>query len=259
VHRRSNRCGETHSPAFEEVQMSKLKEFTSAPEGTKVSSALVVPVWQELLKQLPMPARPFFAVAPSNRVEDLAPYIGFVLTSLKRSDFSTVHLIRTHDLADAWLESVKGKRLYPAMIQNALRSAARVVLRDLLRDGVRSDEEINKLADQYAFQAFANAIGMQEVMQIVPGFDPELVYAEAIFLAADRLEWASSRQLRIEQGKEDAIEAYNEVESEIVTEEECRQQEQERENQEFALVKAMQRLHKEKEAEQRAQTATTQK
>jgi hypothetical protein len=166
--------------------------------------------------------------------------------------------MRTQDLADAWLRSLTGKRLYSAMIQNALRSASRAVFRDLLRNGVRSDEEINRLADQYAFQAFANAAGTQEVMQIVPGFAPELVYAEAIFLAAERLEWASRHQVMIEGRKEDAIEAFNQAESEIVTEEERREEERECEERELGLVKAMQKLKKQEEAERQTQTAAKQ-
>ena len=193
-------------------------------------------------------------------VEHFDTYVEFIKRALARSDFSTGHLIRTREFVEAWWASTTSDRWKTAIVQNAMRRAARALLQDWLRDGIRTDQEVSRLADRYSYLAFKDAAGLDEVMQAVPAFSWDMIVAEAICLSQDKLGAFSKYQAVAEERKKRAIADYEEAEAEIITPEEARameeqerRDEKERRKREREFVKTVHKLHKQDELEAKAQ------
>jgi hypothetical protein len=237
----------------------RLPAATIGPAGS-AGQAPVEVTWQEHLKNIPAPARPFFSNPPTQRVEDDGTYIEFINRALKRSDFSPMHLVRVREFVDAWWASATCDRVKTAIVQNAMRSAARSLIADWLRDGDRTDEEIGKLADRYCYLAFRDAAGLEEVSTGVPCFSWDMIFAEAICLAQPKLESFSKYQAWVEERKQDAIAEYEKAEAEIITPEEARamreqdrlEQKQHRKN-ELEFFKTVLKARKQEELEAKKQ------
>jgi len=118
----------------------RLPAASIGPAGSARPASVDV-TWREHLKKIPAPARPFFSNPPGQRVEDYPTYIEFINRALARSDFCPAHLIRVREFVDAWFASATCDRVKAAIIQNAMRGAARCLIADWLRDGERADEE----------------------------------------------------------------------------------------------------------------------
>lgn len=215
--------------------------------------------WQEYLKTVPEPARPFFSVPPAQRVEDYASCVELINRTLRRSDFSPQHLVRVREFVDAWWASATCDRVKAAIVQNAMRGAARSLIADWLRDGERTDEEITKLADRYCYLAFRDAAGLEEVSAALPCFSWDMIFAEAICLAQTKLEAFSEYQAGVER-KQQAIADYEEAEAEITTPEEARAlheqerlEQKQRKKNELEFVRTVLKARKQEELEAKAQ------
>jgi hypothetical protein len=81
--------------------------------------------------------------------------------------------------------------------------AARRLFKDLLQDGERSSDEVEKLAAQYAYLAFDGAAA--EVQVRIPGFDLQWVEAEAARHSLETFESLATSRDQAEIQKEKAI------------------------------------------------------
>jgi hypothetical protein len=188
---------------FPEPQQDSAPGNSAPPKGRLATAK---ELWQQLLDTLPERTRPIFADPPSSRIEEFADYFNIVTLVLARTDCSDlVVLIRAYDLVqDLWQERAL-RRCGQAKIESEMRPAARALLQELLNDGERSPEELTKLANRYAYLAFKSQSGLAEVSRLVPGFELQLVEAEAIHRSFEAMEALSKIQAFVGAHRDKAI------------------------------------------------------
>jgi hypothetical protein len=168
--------------------------------------ALAKAVWQELLLELPERVRPIFTEPPSPRIEDFQDYLELVAVTLAQGDYTNLYVVlRAHRLVEALWQERALRRCGQAKVEGEMRPAARAFFQELLNDGERSPDEISKLAFQYTHRAFCDPSGLAEVSRLVPGFEMQLVEAEAVRRSFETMDVLSKAQALLGAQRDRAI------------------------------------------------------
>jgi hypothetical protein len=188
---------------FTEPQQDSASGNRAPPKG---SWALAKAVWRELLLELPERVRPIFAEPPSSRTEDFQDYLELVAVTLAQGDYSDLYVVlRAHRLVEALWQERALRRCGQAKVEGEMRPAARALFQELLNTGERSPDETSKLATQYTHRAFRDPSGLAEVSRLVPGFEMQLVEAEAVRRSFETMEVLSKAQALLGAQRDSAI------------------------------------------------------
>jgi len=182
---------------------------------TKGCWARASAAWPEYLRHLPERAQPFFAEPPSSLIEDFPDYINLVRLVVTRTDCSDLMvLLRAQDLVHVLWHEKALRRCCRAIVEREMRPAARALLEDLLSDGERSAAEVTAVATKYAHQALKDSAGLAQVQTLVPGFDMQLVEAEAMRRSFETMEALAKNQAVHSAQKHKAIDSLQCAETE---------------------------------------------